>query len=124
MKSFSVGFGIFMGIFPVWGFQMLIAIAVSFIFKLNKMLVIIAANISIPPMIPIIIYLSHLCGAIWMGKHGQRITFDQELSLDSVMNNLVQYIVGAITLAVLAGIVGGVITYIVLRTFRRTSPGR
>lgn len=124
MKSFSVGFGIFMGIFPVWGFQMLIAIAVSFIFKLNKMLVIIAANISIPPMIPIIIYLSHLCGAIWMGKHGQRITFDQELSLDSVMNNLVQYIVGAITLAVLAGIVGGAITYIVLRTFRRTSPGR
>lgn len=113
-----------MGIFPVWGFQMLIAIAVSFIFRLNKMLVIIAANISIPPMIPFIIYLSHLCGAIWMGKHGQRITFDQELSLDSVMNNLVQYIVGAITLALLAGIVGGVITYIVLKTFRRTTPGR
>jgi uncharacterized protein (DUF2062 family) len=119
-----VGFGIFMGIFPVWGFQMLIAIAVSFFFRLNKMLVLLAANISIPPMIPIIIYLSHLCGALWMGKHGQRITFDQELTIDSVMNNLVQYIVGAITLAVAAGLVGGAITYIVLKTFRRPSAER
>lgn len=113
-----------MGIFPVWGFQMLIAIAVSFIFRLNKVLVILAANISIPPMIPVIIYLSHLCGALWMGERGQRINFDQELTLDSVMNNLVQYIVGAISLSVLAGIVGGVITYVLLKTFRRTSSDR
>jgi len=113
-----------MGIFPVWGFQMIIALAVSFIFRLNKMLVIIAANVSIPPMIPIIIYLSHLCGALWMGEHGQRITFDQELTVDSVMNNLVQYIAGAVTLAVVAGLLGGTITYILLKTFRRTSAGR
>jgi uncharacterized protein (DUF2062 family) len=113
-----------MGIFPVWGFQMLIAIAVSFIFRLNKMLVILAANISIPPMIPIIIYVSHLCGALWMGEHGRQITFDQELSVDSVMDNLVQYILGAITLSVVAGIVGGAITYAFLRTFRKTSSGR
>ena len=113
-----------MGIFPVWGFQMLIAIAVSIIFRLNKMLVIIAANVSIPPMIPIIIYLSHLCGALWMGERGQRISFDQELTMDSVMNNLVQYIVGAITLAIVAGAIGGIITYFVLKTFRRSTPGR
>ncbi|MGC3948599.1 MAG: DUF2062 domain-containing protein [Chryseolinea sp.] len=113
-----------MGIFPVWGFQMLIAIAVSFIFRLNKMLVIIAANVSIPPMIPIVIYLSHLCGALWMGDRGQRISFDQELTLDSVMNNLVQYILGAVTLAVVAGALGGAITYVVLKTFRKTSSGR
>lgn len=124
MKSFSVGFGIFIGIFPVWGFQMLIAIAVSFIFRLNKMLVIIAANISIPPMIPVIIWLSHLCGAFWMGERGQRITFDQELTVDSVMNNLVQYIVGAVTLSLVAGALGGLITYISLKIFRRQSSGR
>lgn len=107
-----------MGIFPVWGFQLLIAIAVSFLFRLNKMLVIIAANISIPPMLPVIIYLSHLCGAFWMGKHGQSISFTDELSLESVMNNIVQYIIGAVTLSVAAGVTGGLITYIVLRTFR------
>lgn len=110
-----------MGIFPVWGFQLAIAIAVSFLFRLNKMLVVIAANISIPPMIPIIIYLSHLCGALWMGEHGQRISFDDELSLDSVMNNLVQYVIGAITLSFVAGLVGGLITYGILRRFRKSS---
>ena len=113
-----------MGIFPVWGFQMLIAIAISIIFRLNKMLVLIAANVSIPPMIPIVIWLSHLCGALWMGERGQRISFDQELTVDSVMNNLVQYVVGAVTLAVLAGALGGAITYIALKTFRRTSSGK
>lgn len=113
-----------MGIFPIWGFQMITAIAISFFFRLNKMLVIIASNVSIPPMIPVIIYLSHLCGAMWMGKHGQRITFDQELTIDSVMNNLVQYIIGAITLALASGVVGGAITYILLRRFRRTSANR
>jgi len=100
---------------------MLIAIAVSFIFRLNKALVIIAANISIPPMIPIIIYLSHLCGALWMGENAQRLSFDKELNLDSVMNNLVQYIAGAVTLSVVAGLAGGFITYIVLKTFRKNS---
>ena len=108
-----------MGIFPVWGFQLAIAIAGSFLFRLNKMLVIIAANISIPPMIPFIIYLSHRCGAFWMGAHAQYISFDDDLSLDSVMNNLVQYIVGAVTLSVASGLLGGMITYLALQTFRR-----
>ena len=113
-----------MGIFPVWGFQMLIAIAVSIIFRLNKVLVILAANISIPPMIPFVIYLSHLCGAMWMGEDAKRISFDQELSIDSVMENLAQYIAGAVTLSFVAGILGGVITYAALNTFRKTSSGK
>lgn len=91
----------------------------SILFRLNKVLVIIAANISIPPMIPVIIYISHLCGALWMGKHGQRISFDDELTLDSVMNNLVQYLIGAVTLSLVAGAAGGLITFVILNRFRR-----
>jgi uncharacterized protein (DUF2062 family) len=113
-----------MGIFPVWGFQLAIAIAISFLFRLNKMLVIIAANISIPPMIPFIIFLSHRCGAFWLGARAQRISFDDDLTIDSVMNNLVQYVIGAITLATAAGLAGGLITYVTLRTFRRSTPNR
>lgn len=59
-----------------------------------------------------------------MGERGQRITFDQELTVDSVMNNLVQYIVGAVTLSLVAGALGGLITYISLKIFRRQSSGR
>ena len=67
-KAASIGFGIFMGIVPIWGFQLLTAIALSVVLKMNKALVIIAANISLPPAIPFILYFSHLTGKMWMGK--------------------------------------------------------
>ena len=63
LKAMSVAFGIFMGIIPIWGFQLVAAIFLAILFKLNKPLVIVAANISIPPMIPVIIFLSYKMGA-------------------------------------------------------------
>lgn len=107
-----------MGIVPIWGFQMAVAIGVSIVFKLNKALVLIAANISIPPMIPIVLYLSHVTGKLWMGKHAQSISFDDELTLELIHNNFVQYVFGAITLAVVAGGVFGLLTYVLLKSTR------
>lgn len=51
-KASSVGFGVFMGIVPVWGFQLLIGIPLSVLFRLNKALFLLAANISIFPFTP------------------------------------------------------------------------
>lgn len=107
-----------MGIFPVWGFQMMIAIALSFVLRLNKLLVILASNVSIPPMIPFVIYLSHWCGAVWMGDRAQHISFDKELTKDSVMDNLVQYLAGAVTLSFVAGALGFVVTLLSLKAIR------
>ena len=64
MKALSIGFGFFMGIVPLWGFQLLIGIPLAVLFRMNKVLFIAAANISIPPMIPFIIYGSFLCGQL------------------------------------------------------------
>ena len=108
-----------MGIFPIWGFQLVTAIALAILFRLNKALVIIAANISIPPMIPVIIYLSHLTGKIWMGKNAQSISFSDEITLQFIHNNAVQYFSGAITLSVIAGIIFGIVTYVVLKVFKK-----
>jgi uncharacterized protein (DUF2062 family) len=108
-----------MGIVPIWGFQMLVAITLSVLFRLNKALVIIAANISIPPMIPVVIYLSHLTGKIWMGKEAQTISFSDEITLDLIHNNFMQYVYGAITLALVAGISFGTLTYGLLKLSKR-----
>lgn len=108
-----------MGIVPLWGLQLAIAIALSFVLKLNKALVIIAANISIPPMIPIVLFLSHLTGTLWLGDRAQRISFSDEITLELVHNNFVQYVLGAITLSVAAGLVGGLITFGLLKIFRK-----
>ncbi len=123
LRACSVGFGIFMGILPIWGFQLLIAIFFAVLFKLNKMLVIIAANISIPPMMPLLIFLSYKVGAPWMGAHAQHLHFDRTISLSSVRKNLEQYIYGSITLAVIAGIAFTVITFVLLKLFaKKTAP--
>jgi len=112
-----------MGIVPLWGFQMLIAIAVSVYFRLNKVLVLLASQISIPPMIPIILYVSHLIGGFWMGDRAEVLSFSKGLNLDvlknSSVNTFIQYILGGVTLATLAGLAGGIITFALLTINRR-----
>lgn len=109
----------FMGIVPVWGFQLAIAIALAFAFRLNKVLVILAANISIPPMLPLILFLSHLTGRIWMGDDAQYISFSQEITFETLSQNVLQYMLGASTLAVIAGVLSGGMTYIILKLSKR-----
>ena len=118
-KALSVGFGVFMGIIPIWGFQLIVAIGLAFAFRLNKALVIIAANISIPPMIPIILFLSHLTGALWMGDRAQFISFHDPITLDMVGNNSVQYMLGAVTFAIIGGIIFGTFAYLGLIFFKQ-----
>ena len=108
-----------MGIIPLWGFQLAIAITFAFLLRLNKVLVILAANISIPPMIPLILFLSHLTGGIWMGENAQRISFSSEITYDMMKASFIQYLVGATTLAFAAGIIFGSVTYVLLKIFKQ-----
>jgi uncharacterized protein (DUF2062 family) len=108
-----------MGIIPIWGFQLVIAIFFAIVLKLNKALVILAANISVPPMIPIIIYSSYKIGAIWFGKKAIQIEYSKHISIESIRQNLEQYIYGSITLAIISGVFFGLVTYILLKCFKR-----
>lgn len=117
-KALSIGFGVFMGIIPVWGFQMLIALLLATLFRLNRALVIIAANISIPPMIPLIIFASFMMGKYWVGTDATFLVFTKALTLETIQQNVVQYLYGSITLAVVAGIIVTGITFLLLQLFR------
>jgi len=119
VKAASVSFGVFMGIVPIWGFQLVTAIFLAILFRLNKPIVIIAANISIPPMIPLIIFLSYMMGKFWMGDHGIDFSLTSNITLDSIKQNLQQYIYGSITLAIVAGIALGLLTLILLKIFKK-----
>ncbi|MES2774226.1 MAG: DUF2062 domain-containing protein [Bacteroidota bacterium] len=120
-KAASIAFGVFMGIVPIWGFQLVAAVFLAILFKLNKPLVIIAANISIPPMIPIIIFASYKAGSFWMGSHAIQLDYTSSISLDAIKNNLQQYIYGSITLAIVAGVFFGLLTFILLKLFNKKS---
>lgn len=114
----SIGFGVFMGIFPVWGFQMLIAVALAIPLKLNKAIVLIAANISIPPLIPLIIYLSFVIGAAILGGSAFP-EFSSDLSFEDVKADLVQYYLGAVIFATFAGLLSWLTSRILLARWRK-----
>ena len=118
-KALSVSLGVFMGIVPIWGFQLLVAIFFAVLFKLNKALVVISAHISIPPMIPLVIFLSYKSGAYWMGNRVVNMPFSRKISLQAIHHHLEQYIYGSITLAVAAAIIFGLLTFILLKIFKR-----
>ena len=119
LKAVSIALGVFMGIAPIWGFQLIVALFFAAIFKLNKALVIISSHISLPPMIPFIIFLSYKCGGFWMGDKNEDIAFVPRISLSSVSQHLQQYICGSLTLAFAAGTISGLVAFISLKIFSR-----
>jgi xanthine/uracil/vitamin C permease (AzgA family) len=70
-------------------------------------------------MIPVIIYLSHYTGKIWMGKNAQTISFTDEITLAFIHNHFVQYMLGAITLSIAAGAVFGIVSYGLIKLFKK-----
>lgn len=116
--TFSVMFGIFMGIVPIWGYQLITALALAYLLRLNKLIVAVAANISIPPMIPFILYLSYLTGGFVLSADNH-MAFNSNISFAWVRDNLFQYVIGAFIFAVMAALFFGVVTFILLKVFRR-----
>jgi predicted LPLAT superfamily acyltransferase/uncharacterized protein (DUF2062 family) len=59
----SMSLGVFIGVMPIYGFQVFAAAVFSFIFRLNFPLMFLAGNISIPPLIPIWTFISLKIGS-------------------------------------------------------------
>ena len=113
----AVMLGIFMGIVPVWGYQMLIAFAIAHVLKLNKVITLVASNISIPPMIPFLIYGSYFTGCKIL-----QVPIELTLSnitLESVKNSLIPYVVGSVIFAALCSVAVGLVVFGLLAVFRR-----
>jgi len=128
LKATSIGVGIFMGIVPIWGLQLLTAVAVATYFRLNKALVLIACNISMPPLIPFFIYGSFETGKLFVPA-SSAITITDNLSIEGLKKmlsqngllNAVQYFAGGTTLAIAGGLLGFTITWLCLRILRRAA---
>ena len=115
-KASSVALGLFFGIVPIWGFQFVLALFFAYLLKLNKVIVGVVANISIPPMIPLILYLSVKTGELVLD---QQVNFDLQKMLSiEALRNLYVYTVGATVLSIASAIGGFIITYVALKLFK------
>jgi glycosyltransferase involved in cell wall biosynthesis len=115
VKALSVAVGLFFGIVPLWGFQFALAIVTALVFKLNKVIVGLTAQISVPPMIPFILYVSVKTGELVLNEKVD-LTFSKLLSLQT-LTNLWVYGIGAFVLAVGSAITGFIISWLLLKVF-------
>ncbi|MDR3695626.1 DUF2062 domain-containing protein [Mucilaginibacter sp.] len=115
-KAFSAALGVFLGIIPIWGFQTLSAIFLSVFFRLNKALVLIFSHISLPPLLPFVVFLSYKAGSFWVSDHNVNVAPAAKISGRNFSAHLLQYLWGSLTLAVVAAIIAGLITYAALKS--------
>lgn len=109
--SAAVGVGVFFGIVPIWGLQMFIATVVAHMLRLSKAIVVASSNISFPAMIPFIFYFSLLIGHLVHTGEIKTLPRLRELTPGFVLQSLGEYVVGAVILAVVAGLLAFVLTY-------------
>lgn len=115
----AMGWGVFCGIIPIWGYQMVFAGLSAHFMRLNKIVAIVFSNVSIPPMIPFILYGSMVAGA-WMLNIDNIFSIDN-VSLQSVGQSLCQYLIGSVALATISGMAVFAIALVMMVICKRRS---
>lgn len=113
----AMGWGVFCGIIPIWGYQMLFAGVSSHFMKLNKVVAVVFSNVSVPPMIPFILYGSMAVGALVLRVENPFLW--GAISFEALGVSLKQYIVGSIVLATAAGVGVFFVAYVMMLLFRK-----
>lgn len=114
----AMGWGVLCGILPIWGYQMIFAGLSAHFMRLNKLVAIVFSNISIPPMIPFILY-----GSYWLGGRITGLPVEltlAEVTLHRMAECLAQYLAGSVALAVVAGAAVWAVSWCVMTLMKRT----
>lgn len=117
VKAASISLGVFIAIIPIWGLQTVAVLFLATVFRLNRAIAFTFSHISIPPMIPFVIYSSLLTGSLFF-PDAPPLDFQRLLSIDAIRENLAQYLVGSVILATVAALVFGSTAYLLLTSSR------
>ena len=114
----SIALGIFFGIAPLWGYQMIAAGVTAHFTRLNKAVAILSSNISIPPMIPFILYGSYWTGAQVL-RRGMPLSLS-DITLERAAADMFQYVVGSFVMAAVCAVAAAAVSYALLVFCKRT----
>ena len=120
--AMSIAVGLFIGVSPFWGWQMMIAFGIAHFFKLNKFITVAASNISIPPVLPFIFLASYTVGGWIIGEKINHLKFVSGSRFEWIKANFAQYIIGSVILGVILALVIGFLAYVLLCFFRKPVP--
>jgi uncharacterized protein (DUF2062 family) len=114
----AVGLGLFCGMAPIWGYHMIAAATLAHLLRLNKAITLLASNISMPPLAPFIVYGGVQIGS-WLTT-GKRLHLTaRDMTLAHAFEYFGIWFLGSVVQAVVVGLAGLVITYIIARLVRR-----
>lgn len=121
-KAAAVSLGFFLGVSPFWGWHTLLAAGLSTLLKLNKVIAVISANFSIPPLVPLVIWASYKLGGKIVASPAS-ISLDTGFSLQMIKENLVQYLLGSFMLGFILATISGLMVFLLLRLVRKRQDG-
>lgn len=119
-KALSIALGTFIGLSPLWGLHTFLVIFLSVLLKLNKVIAFAFSNLSLPPLIPLIVFLSVSTGNFVLGKNSV-FTFEEIRENFSFVKELEAYLVGSLILASICSVVFGFVAYFLLTYFNKNT---
>ena len=119
--GWAVFAGIIIGTTPFIGLQLALTLVVCAIFRLNPVVTYLAANISLPPMIPLLAYGSIQFGHIAYGGHW--LSFDEAMALANDPWQLgAIWVLGSLLFGATLGAPLGIATFLLVSWYRRLHP--
>jgi uncharacterized protein (DUF2062 family) len=121
-KAASVALGVFMGIVPLWGFQMILCGVLAHFLRLNKAISLLSSNVSAPPLTAPVVYFSYLVG-LWIFPPDKEIPLRWDIIREDpsrfLVSSSLQYLVGSLSLAFLSGAAAFLVSYPLFTFFKR-----
>jgi len=108
----AAALGVFFGIAPFWGLQLILAMLAASVLKVNRVIAGAATNISVPPLIPFIIFASLKIGALVLGRPFSMGSFTRTGALQMAKNCAAQYLVGSLFLALFCTLIVWLLAYV------------
>lgn len=99
-KAMALSLGVFIGVLPFWGFQTILAITLSSLFRLNRPLAVLGSGISITPLLPFIVFSSLSLGNHLIDNPAELRPIS-ELGLQDAKEAVLSYLLGSVPSSIL-----------------------
>ena len=114
-EAAAIGIGVFIGCLPVFGFHLLLCLAIGWCLRVNRLKMYLAANISNPFFAPLLILAELEVGAVLRRGSFHALTLETVKNIDPWSFGA-DLIVGSIAIGGVLGLLTGAVTYVLARS--------
>ena len=120
----AVGFGVWLGCTPFYGFQTLLGVGLAPLLKVNRLGVLLGLQISVPPLAPFLLFANAQLGAMVLRRQWLPFSIDALRAVPTsklVAELFGDLLVGGAIVGTLLAVPAGLLTTHLVRSRRRTS---